>query len=643
MATRTTKPAGDKGSGKLAGDKGSVKPAGDKGSVKPAGGKGSVSSSLKPGSTDGGPSWAKSLGQSVAGAVLNRVIAGPAMDWMASSFGLDFLAGGEDTTAKTLNEINDKLSTVISDLGEIKNQLTSIESGIRNLKATVEAGLESLHLSIKDVKYQQVQLRVVESANVIEGCFISFMSDIEKLANSKDQEKALKAFQTKLEKGVFIDEIITAMKNIHDFTVGNTGDSMVHYQQTLCDMALKENPNGVPLEVMRNLLKKVVIPQFKLVLTAQLKGLLYLMSVLDPDTKLLDAPIANLLDIMNGMKEWFAKLVETYGKDFNVSQTLFFYRLPTTTSELEALGDQAPGVKIQLRVFESPTFTPLLKPLEPYTDPRRFVGFLEDGKIGLFREPSAATKLWWYDVGDGKISITNQARTFYLHGQVESMANARADYYDPNRKITKAKADDAILPKNISDEISEMFKRDPLTAVKRLQEKYPEAYQEYLRRSESNRLEREKEFSQIRGEVIAGADKKPELTFLEYGMSMALKDKKGNVIIQDGQVLDLTRLSYFPGVTEPGLEKDAKRSGVLFQGAQIRLDTIKPTNFEQLMEGNLEGFRIFRVMNLAELKAGNWDAVFGGTGVGAFKATYKVSNFLRHIRYEVICGHDAAD
>lgn len=635
MATRITKPAGDKGSGKPAGDKGSVKPAGDKGSV---------ISSLKPGSTDGGPSWAKSLGQSVAGAAINRVIMGPAMDWMASSFGLDFIATGEDTTAKTLNEINDKLSTVISDLGEIKNQLTSIETGISNLKTTVEAGLKSLQLSINGTRYQQLQLRVIENANVIEGCFISFMSDIEKLAKSTDPVKGHKAFKTKLEKAEFIDEMTTAMKNIHDFTVGNSGDSMVHYQQTVCDMALKENPNDVPLEVMRNLLKKVVIPQFKLVLTAQLKGLLYLMSVLDRDTKLLDAPIANLLDIMDGMKKWFAKLVETYGKDFNVSQTLFFYRLPTETSELEALGDHAPGVKIQLRVFESPTFNPMQLPLEPYRDPRRFVGFLEDGKIGLFQEPSAATKLWWYDVGDGKISITNEARTFYLHGQVESLANARARYYDRHRNIIKAKEDAPILPKEIEEELAKMFRRDPLAALKHFQEKYPEAYQESVRRSNSIRREMEKEFSEIRGEVIAEADKKPELTFLEYGMSMVLKDEKGNVIIHDGQVLDLTRRSYFPGVTEPGLEKDAKGSVALFQGPKIRLDTIKPTNFEQLMEGKLEGFRISRVMNLADVKAGNHGAVFGGMGVWALGATaYRVSNFLRHIRYEVICGHDAVD
>jgi hypothetical protein len=563
MATSSTKPAGDKGA---------VKPAGDKGAVKPAGAKGSISKST---TAEAGPTWTKSLAQSVAGAVMNRVVTGPALDWMASSLGLGFLTSGKDATAETLSEINEKLDTVVSDLSEVKRQLTSVDTKISNLKTTLEAGLESLHLSIKDTKLQALQLRIVENANEIEGCFTTYMSAIEKLSNSKDKVEGFKAFQ-----------------DYHDFTVANGGDSIVHYQQTLCDMALQENPTGVPIEVLRDLLDKVVIPQFKLLLSAQLKGLLYLRAVLTAETDLLGVPIDNLFKIMKGMKDWFAKLTKTYGTDFNVSQTLFFHRLPSTKSDLEALGEQAAGARIHLRVFDKPWLQVLWTPgMRPPTDPRRYIGFKPDGEIALFDGPVEATKLVWYDVGDGKISITNEAKTFYLHGQEESTAHALAA--------------DKVAPGGF-------WARANLARGRRTG-------------FELDWQEREEWQKNIRGALIAAAETQPKLTPYEYGMSLALKDDQGNALIQNGQVLDLTRDVWFEGLTH---------SGGLFR--RFVPKNFRDTSFEDLMTGNMKGLLPLtdrKTLNVDDyLKAGT----FQPTRDDIVKVSYAATNFLRYMRYEVI-------
>lgn len=561
----------------------SRKPAGDKGAVKPAGDKGSILTSITP---DAGPSWTKSLAQSVAGAVMNRVVAGPGLDWMASALGLSFLTGNED--AKTLSEINEKLDTVLSDLSEVKRQLTSIDTKISNLETTLEAGLESLHLSIKDTKLQALQLRVVDNANQIEGCFTTYMLAIERLGESGDKAKGFRTFQGYLRKGEHVDEIITAMKNIHDFTVGNGGDSIVHYQKTLCDMALQENPTGVPIEVLRKLLDKVVIPQFKLLLSAQLKGLLYLRAVLAAQSDLLDAPIDNLFKIMKGMKDWFEKLTKTYGADFNVSQTLFFHRLPSTKGELEALGEQASGVKIHLRVFAKPSlFVIWRQGIDPLpTDPRRYVGFKPNGEIALFEEPVEATKLVWYDVGNGKVSITNEAKTFYLHGQEESVANALA----------------VEMQKPFDAPALEKLKRGDRTPMH----------------------ERDKLPENLRGALIAAADKQPKLTPYEYGMSLALKDDPGNLLIQNGQVLDLKRDAWFDGLTN---------AGGLFRSPIPK--NLREISFEDLMAGNIKGLspvKYRKTLNVDDWKAGKLQLSMDDLA----KTPYKETNFLRYLRYEVV-------
>jgi hypothetical protein len=357
----------------------------------------------------------KSLVSSVVGGLVQQAVVPPLLGWLGVSTGPDF---GSYFTA-----VHQKLDRLGNGISQIKTQLDQVHVKLDRVEVQLRTGLEDTLEAIADVNLQANLRELLSPTAVIDTRFAKYNSALKYLTVARDQEKGARILFD-----LFDDDttglVVDAMTKIHGLCVGQHAlKGIIFYQNNLCDRAAAQKlPKADPFGPLRAYLDNDAIPTFKLVLAAQVKGLIMLIGAWsETRPEELRAPIELILSSNSALKKFFAELVKRnktkeQANIFNVSQSLFFHRLPANQAELTAIQNQPPGIKIRLKYRG-------FKADDPY------VGIDAEGRAKIYPSATAETNLLWVDKGEGKLAITNEAGTFSLQGRKYSLWQTQAAYH----------------------------------------------------------------------------------------------------------------------------------------------------------------------------------------------------------------------